>query len=135
MLSNEMDLLYVAPERLMTPGFLRCLERMEVSLFAIDEAHCVSSWGHDFRVDYLGLHVLADKPMCIDPEGYETLREAFERLAGTRITTNIATGETETTTGFGLIDSWEIVRRTRNAMQNAGQAPTFRNRSPSDCRS
>jgi plasmid replication initiation protein len=46
-------------------------------------------------------------------DGYKRLREAFERLAGTRITTNIATGAHETTTGFGLIESWEIVRRTR----------------------
>ena len=46
-------------------------------------------------------------------DSYRRLREAFERLAGTRIATNIATGETETTTGFGLIESWEIVRKTR----------------------
>jgi len=46
-------------------------------------------------------------------DAYRRLREAFERLAGTRITTNIVTGETETTTGFGLIETWEIVRRTR----------------------
>ena len=46
-------------------------------------------------------------------DAYRRLREAFERLAGTRITTNIVTGETETTTGFGLIERWEIVRKTR----------------------
>ncbi|SDE59190.1 Replication initiator protein A [Ruegeria marina] len=46
-------------------------------------------------------------------DAYRRLREAFERLAGTRITTNIVTGETETTTGFGLIEGWEIVRKTR----------------------
>ncbi|PYE82196.1 replication initiator protein A [Pseudoroseicyclus aestuarii] len=46
-------------------------------------------------------------------DAYRRLRESFERLAGTRITTNIATGETETTSGFGLIESWEIVRRSR----------------------
>lgn len=46
-------------------------------------------------------------------DGYKRLRDAFERLAGTRITTNIATGEVEVTTGFGLIEAWEIVRRTR----------------------
>lgn len=46
-------------------------------------------------------------------DGYKRLREAFERLAGTRITTNMVTGGVETTTGFGLIESWEIVRRTR----------------------
>lgn len=46
-------------------------------------------------------------------DGYKRLRDAFERLAGTRITTNIVTGEKEITRGFGLIESWEIVRRTR----------------------
>jgi plasmid replication initiation protein len=46
-------------------------------------------------------------------DGYRRLREAFERLAGTRITTNVVTGEHETTTGFGLIEGWEIVRKTR----------------------
>lgn len=46
-------------------------------------------------------------------DGYKRLRDAFERLAGTRITTNIVTGEHEITSGFGLIESWEIVRRTR----------------------
>ena len=46
-------------------------------------------------------------------DAYRRLREAFERLAGTRITTNITTGDTEITTGFGLIEGWEIVRRTR----------------------
>ncbi|NUB46508.1 replication initiator protein A [Fertoebacter nigrum] len=46
-------------------------------------------------------------------DAYRRLREAFERLAGTRITTNITTGNTETTSGFGLIESWEIVRKTR----------------------
>lgn len=46
-------------------------------------------------------------------DSYTRLREAFERLAGTRITTNLVTGDVETTTGFGLIESWEIVRKTR----------------------
>ena len=46
-------------------------------------------------------------------DSYRRLREAFERLAGTRITTNIVTGDIETTTGFGLIESWQIVRRSR----------------------
>jgi plasmid replication initiation protein len=46
-------------------------------------------------------------------DSYRRLRDAFERLAGTRITTNIATGDTEVTSGFGLLESWEIVRKTR----------------------
>lgn len=54
-------------------------------------------------------------------DGYRRLRDAFERLAGTRITTNIATGDTETTTGFGLIESWEIVRRTPPGQRGGGR--------------
>ncbi len=58
LLNNELDLLYVAPERLNTPEFLDLLERSTIALFAIDEAHCVSQWGHDFRSDYLQLKLL-----------------------------------------------------------------------------
>ncbi len=56
---GELDLLYVAPERFATAGFIERLQRLSLSLFAIDEAHCVSQWGHDFRPDYLNLSILA----------------------------------------------------------------------------
>ncbi len=59
--AGELDLLYVAPERLLTERCLSLLERCTVALFAIDEAHCVSQWGHDFRPEYLQLAVLADR--------------------------------------------------------------------------
>ncbi len=60
-LAGELDVLYMAPERLVLPRTLELLGSGPVALFAIDEAHCVSQWGHDFRSDYLGLHVLAER--------------------------------------------------------------------------
>ena len=60
-LDGKLDLLYLAPERLRTDSALRLLDRGTVALFAIDEAHCVAQWGHDFRPDYLGLSVLHER--------------------------------------------------------------------------
>ena len=60
-MDGKLDLLYLAPERLRTESALRLLERGEVALFAIDEAHCVAQWVHDFRPDYLGLSVLHER--------------------------------------------------------------------------
>src|SRR5690348_875282 len=58
--TGELDLLYVAPERATLDGFRRLLDRVELSLIAIDEAHCVSEWGHEFRPDYRKLKSLLD---------------------------------------------------------------------------
>ncbi len=58
---GELDLLYVAPERASTAGFQSLLERTRIALFAIDEAHCVSEWGHDFRPDYRMLRPVLDR--------------------------------------------------------------------------
>jgi ATP-dependent DNA helicase RecQ len=56
--AHELDLLYISPERLMSGGFLERLQEIDLALFAIDEAHCVSQWGHDFRPEYQQLGAL-----------------------------------------------------------------------------
>jgi ATP-dependent DNA helicase RecQ len=88
---NELKLLYVAPERLMTEGFLNLLERLQqdngIALFAIDEAHCVSQWGHDFRPEYRALTVLHERFPNVPrialtaTADAPTRREIVERLA------------------------------------------------------
>ena len=84
---GELDLLYVAPERLMMPRTLDLLESLPVSLFAIDEAHCVSQWGHDFRPEYVQLSILHQRFPQIPRIALTatadsvTQREIIERLA------------------------------------------------------
>ncbi|NBE51587.1 DNA helicase RecQ [Streptomyces sp. YC537] len=87
LLAGELDLLYLAPERLRLDSTLDLIERAKISVFAIDEAHCVAQWGHDFRPDYLSLSLLGQRWPEVPrialtaTATHATHREITERLA------------------------------------------------------
>ena len=87
LLNGELQLLYVAPERLMTDSFQALLQQVPIALFAIDEAHCVSQWGHDFRPEYIQLSALHENfpgvpRIALTATADEaTRREIIQRLA------------------------------------------------------
>jgi len=106
-----------AVEITVTPSVkgLATIHDKDILIFCISQLMAALNTGRQVgRTLYLKAHdLLIATNRETSGDAYRRLREAFERLAGTRITTNIVTGAQETTTGFGLIESWEIVRKTR----------------------
>ena len=79
-LAGRYRLLFVAPERLLTPRFLQLIERLQMRAFAIDEAHCISHWGHDFRPEYRQLAELKNRFPQASVHAYTAT--ATERVRG-----------------------------------------------------
>ncbi len=87
MIQGDLDILYVAPERLLTPRFQELMQQASLALFAIDEAHCVSQWGHDFRPEYIQLSILHERfprvpRIALTATADETTREEIRRKLG-----------------------------------------------------
>src|SRR5699024_2750598 len=97
--NKQLKLLYIAPERLEQPGFMNQLQRLDVSLIAIDEAHCISQWGHDFRKSYLSLSSILpqikSQPTIIALTATATTQVAQDIMARLNIPT-----DNEIKTGF-----------------------------------
>lgn len=126
-LGGDLRLLYVAPERALSPGFLNRLESARPALFAIDEAHCVSQWGHDFRPEYLQLprlfqmHPQVPRLALTATADPQTQREIVERL-------ELSSGRTF----LGGFDRPNIRYNIQLRHQEKQQAQRFLERQPTD---
>lgn len=124
---GELDLLYVAPERLVTQRFLDLLDRSRIALFALDEAHCVSQWGHDFRPEYLQLSILHERFPDVP-------RVALTATADAQTRTDIAArlGLTDARLFLASFDRPNITYRIVSKDQERRQLLDFLRRRPED---
>jgi len=124
---GELDLLYVAPERLVTQRFLDLLDRSRIALFALDEAHCVSQWGHDFRPEYLQLSILHERFPDVP-------RVALTATADAQTRTDIAArlGLTDARLFLASFDRPNITYRIVAKDQERRQLVDFLRRRPED---
>jgi ATP-dependent DNA helicase RecQ len=129
LIAGDLDLLYVAPERLLTPRCLAMLGQADIALFAIDEAHCVSQWGHDFRPEYIGLSVLAEKfpgvpRIALTATADElTRKEIVERLSLTGAPSFVASFD-RPNIRYEIVDKQNSIAQLKNfiAERHAGDA-------------
>lgn len=125
--SGKLKLLYLAPESLLTDDMLRLLDSAKVSLFAIDEAHCISSWGHDFRQEYRGLRILKQRFPSVAVHAYTAT--ATERVRQD-IAEQLALDEPEML--VGSFDRPNLVYRVEQRGRGLGQIVEVIDRHPKE---
>ena len=118
-LDGELDLLYVAPERLLTDRCMDLLKRSRIALFAIDEAHCVSQWGHDFRPEYLGLSALhehwPDVPrIALTATATATTREEIARRLSLETAAHFVSSFDRPNILYRIVEKNEVKRQLLN---------------------
>ncbi len=132
-LRGEVKLLYVAPERFSSPGFARAMARARVGLFVVDEAHCVSQWGHDFRPDYFSLAgaargVHARATIALTATATPRVAQDIERRLSLRDPVRVTTGFDRPNLSFAVVPCPTAVdkqRRIAAALAQAGALPAI----------
>jgi ATP-dependent DNA helicase RecQ len=131
--AGELRLLYVAPERFSSAPFLEAMKAARVGLFAVDEAHCVSQWGHDFRPDYFRLAdaarwLGADAIIASTATATPQVARDIERRLGLRDPVRVATGFDRPNLSFGVVACATTTvkhRRIADALRPAGATPAI----------